>query len=75
MGRVDDAKVIYALGRELIASARQEVLLDDSVKWLVDDLEEALLDLKQAVIDGPDAAIDLYTQECRVLLSKLDEAM
>lgn len=59
----------------LLADVKRESELDDSLKWLLEDMEDALFDLKEAVIAADPRWTLHYTAECRSLVTKLDEML
>ncbi len=48
------ARELYRRGRELIDATRDRAVVDDTLRWAREDLEDALLDLKRSVL-GLDA--------------------
>jgi hypothetical protein len=52
MSLSDDARSLYRDGKLLIDATRDLAATNDLLRWAREDLEEELLDLKLAVIDG-----------------------
>jgi len=75
MGEFEEAKSLYATTKMILADVKHAVELDDSLRWLLEDMEDALFDLKEAVIATDPRWTRHYTAECRSLLTKLDEML
>jgi hypothetical protein len=71
MGWVEDAERTYALGREVVRESFDLAQRDDHARWLREDLEEALLDLKEAVIADDEFGGYEFTREVRGFVNEL----
>ena len=68
-----DAMDAYRNGRAQLSKAKS--LDSEEAQVLTDDITEALLDLKQAVVDLDSARAWQAREELRLLLSDLDDLM
>lgn len=62
---------VYQQGRSLVDFTRATAEWDDPLQWLREDLSEAALDLKLAVIDGDRDRTAVYLDECRELITAI----
>lgn len=75
MDEFEEAKAVYSVGKELIAFAREDGSANSKIEWLVDDLDDALLDLKEAVMTRNLAWTKIYARECKTLIADLDNML
>jgi hypothetical protein len=71
MDDIEEARAVYAFGKLVISQAGTDLGSKPSIQWLVEDLEDALLDLKQSVLSRDLFWVRRYNAECRELMSKL----
>ncbi|MEL7238618.1 MAG: hypothetical protein AAGK78_07125 [Planctomycetota bacterium] len=60
----DDAKATYAAGKRFLAALGDRKHGANEIGWACDDLEEALLDLKVAVLEDELDYRSEYVHEC-----------
>jgi hypothetical protein len=71
MDQLVAGKAVYERIREVIVAVRPLVEPDGETRWLLEDLEDALLDLKLAIMDGNRVWTVSHVHECRQLLDEL----
>jgi hypothetical protein len=57
------------MGRELLDRTRDSAAFHDELRWLREDLEESLLDVKLGVHDADAERIGLHLAEANALIS------
>ena len=62
---------VYQQARSLVDYTRAIAEWDDPMLWLREDLSEAALDLKLAVIDGDRVRAAIYLAECHELMTAI----
>lgn len=62
---------VYEQCREVLQTVRPFVAGNDELRWAVEDLDDALLDLKLAILDGNRNWAGEYARECRRLAEDL----
>jgi|GEM_PF-4975114 len=75
MDEIEEAKLVYGLGKTLIAEFKDKKTLEDHVVWAIEDLEDALFDLKESVIGGDLAWLRYYSLECRSLIKVMQQLL
>lgn len=68
MNPLELAKAIYSDGKHLIDATRDLSVTDDFLRWTREDLEDALLDLKLAVMEQSASAIASGLYETMTLI-------
>jgi len=69
MDEFEFANSVYRDGRLLLEASRERAVLHDELRWAREDLEEALLDLKPAVMDLDRTSCVLYAHEAIALIA------
>ncbi len=68
MGSLQSALDLYKDGRLLVERTRDWAVYHDDLRWMREDLEEGLLDLKLAVIDLAPERVVLFVAEVTSLI-------
>ena len=71
MDQLEAGKLVYLRVRELVKFVAKFESGEDEVVWLLEDLQDALLDLKLAVVDGNRVWAAEPAPECRRLADEL----
>jgi hypothetical protein len=71
MAAFDEAQRVYRDGRLIIEATRDLAVTNDRVRWLREDLEDALLDMKQAILDLDETRADQHLFEAISLMAEL----
>lgn len=75
MNPEEEAKAVYARGRNILSLVKENMPLGDEMQWLAEDLEDALFDLKDALIQQNDYWMGRYVEECRGFMKEIDELL
>lgn len=75
MAAFDSALEFYRVGKLLIDHSRDAAVIDDQVRWLREDLEDALLDVKQGVLTSDARLVEDSLIEASSLIVQLRRAV
>lgn len=67
------ARSLYREGKSVIDATRDLAAVDDLIRWAREDLDEALLDLKLALMEQDDDEIDQRAAESVDLIREIRE--
>ena len=73
MDRFIEAEHLYGQSRRLIDVAKSTSMASDELRWAVEDLTEALLDLKLARIELDLEWVEQCIYECRTVAAEILE--
>jgi len=71
MPRYERALTVYRDGRLIVEATRELAVQHDNLRWLREDLEEALLDLKLAWLDLDTTQLDDHLIEVMVFIADI----